>query len=157
MTPLQIRLHPRRAARLLQELHEKLRATDDALLLSRASESVLCSLVEARDRDIERLDGQLRQATQVDQAMDTMERKVEEIEEMRHSYERRIAHLRHALEDARAMLRDRHDYDDLSQMTLIDLSAPPPPPTDGIAAGRHDTDDANKPDPAADWLLPLPD
>ena len=100
---------------------------------------------------------------------------VPEVEKMRASFELRIRNLRHALREARALLADREDYDDLRQMTVIDNFTTPGNPRD--TAGNHVGDTAagkrnatSTPNPKNresgnresgkndnDWLMPLPD
>jgi hypothetical protein len=42
---------------------------------------------------------------------------------MKEHYERRIKMLKHALADARAIIKDRSDYDSLHQLAVIDMDA----------------------------------
>ncbi len=182
MTPIQIWLHPRRTAQLLRDLRQQIDelqqqnrqfSSDCARqqhslqqALQKAREELQHTTEELRQRqtEIEKLQLDAVEATQVRQAMDLLDSRVTEIEEMRNAYERRIAHLRHALEDAQVRLKSRDDYDQLAQMTLINFTPEKennPPATDVKKAA--DEEDINTPSTPpttnqdTDWLMPLPD
>lgn len=48
---------------------------------------------------------------------------VEKVEGMKEHYERRIKMLKHALADAKAIIKDRSDYEALHQLAVIDMEA----------------------------------
>lgn len=88
---------------------------------------------------------------EADKAMAEITRRLDAIDEMRQSYERRISHLRHALRDALARLEARKDYDDMNELSLIDIEKPTSRP-DAHSTGTSPADTAEP----SDWLLPLP-
>jgi chromosome segregation ATPase len=68
---------------------------------------------------------------------------VEKVEGMKAQYERRIRILKHALADAKAILKDRSDYDALHQLSVIDMNNndEESPRRDESAADNVETDE----------------
>jgi chromosome segregation ATPase len=58
---------------------------------------------------------------EVQQQIQEITAMVEKVEAMKEHYERRIKMLKHALADARAIIKDRSDYDSLHQLAVIDM------------------------------------
>lgn len=112
---------------------------------------------------------------ETDEALAEISQKIAQVDAMRQAYEHRISHLRHALSDARLLLSARADYDDLAQVSVIDMNpqptAAPEAASAATAPAAHtaataptaaaaSTADINKPlkdSGPSDWLMPLPD
>lgn len=93
---------------------------------------------------------------ETDAAINEINSRLGTVEKMKQSYEHRIAHLRHALHDAKTRLEARADYDALSELALIDLESAPKQqaPAKQTPVQTKKTSAATDP---SDWLLPLPE
>lgn len=95
---------------------------------------------------------------EADMVVEQINSRLEAVAAMQQQYEQRIAHLRHALQDAKARLDARADYDAMSELTMIDINPPTPkepattpaPQKSELAAPDSDSE-------PSDWVLPLPD
>lgn len=153
---------------------DRLRQENDALgksiaqmeeRLKEAQESL-----EGSRREVQRLRRANTELRERQDEIEELKAMVPEVEKMRASFELRIRNLRHALREARALLADREDYDDLRQMTVIDNFTTPGNPRDtagnhvgDTAAGKRNATSTPKPKNREsgkndnDWLMPLPD
>ena len=103
---------------------ENRRLAEEARTARQAADANRAEMLRVR-RDYDTLRKDSVTNAEIDRRMQEMDRELSKVEDMRASYERRIAHLKHSLADARALLADRADYDALRQ--LIDMSDATPP------------------------------
>ena len=135
-------------AALKEELSESRRRGDAFRHRAERQEQRLVSLAAETDA----LNLTLRQERDdADKAMAEITRRLDAIDEMRQGYERRISHLRHSLRDALARLEARKDYDDMREMSLIDIEGP----ASDAPAHSSSTQSSDTAEPS-DWLMPLP-
>lgn len=165
--------HPRRSRRLNEELTARLSALEEEL--KRAEERIKAledeleaerrmTLQERRRADAfrERLTQSQQQAAQADSLREQLtteqeetsrvvaeiSRQLDQVEKMRASYERRIAHLHHALCESRERLRL---YSSIELDTpIIDMQQPSAP----VESENSALNSQNTPN---DWLMPLPE
>lgn len=176
MKPLEIWLHPQQTARRFAELQNDLaEVRQEGIRAGEQAEAELARLrqevAEARGETAkykERLEETARKYERLKEQTLMENRRRDslfadhrcDMEELKAGYERRLEHLRHALADAHALLADRNDYDDLRQMTIVDMTAPregPPQQKGDNVAQTPGAEKAGTSAGADDWLEPLPD
>ncbi len=123
-----------------------------------------CSALEERATKSEEREAELRKTlkeerAETDAAMNEIASRLDHIDDMRHSYERRIEHLRHALADAHARLAAQADYESVSEM--VDMESIPKQKESLTTKTNQENATPRTPQPddpdTSGWLMPLPE
>ncbi len=123
-----------------------------------------CSALEERATKAEEKEEELRKTlkeerAETDAAMNEIASRLDHIDDMRHSYERRIEHLRHALADAHARLAVQADYESVSEM--VDMESIPKQKESLTTKTNQENATPGTPQPddpdTSGWLMPLPE
>lgn len=140
-------------ARILAECRHKIKMLEEEITVGRAEVQEVQVRLLRKEKEREKIEVLLEQERdETFQAMEEITRRLEEVQAMRDSYERRLSHLRHALADARCMLNRQEDYAAMSEMVVIEPEEPPAELSPKPKIEKKDIEESPK-----SWLESLPD
>jgi chromosome segregation ATPase len=109
-------------AQIEQQTAQIAELTEKATRASKQAEANMHELLRVR-REYDEYRHTALDHDEIQQQVKEITDMVDKVEAMKEHYERRIKMLKHALADARAIIKDRSDYDSLHQLAVIDMDA----------------------------------